>query len=104
MKNWLPLVFGPPLAIATEPAGYCGRELVGAYSLSNSYFGPPEPVPLGSPHCSTWNSFGWPVCWSVPLWFTSRWHELPLKKFLLARYVKLAAVQGAFARSMRITI
>jgi len=22
MKNWLPFVFGPPLAIATVPAGY----------------------------------------------------------------------------------
>src|SRR5947199_10877717 len=104
MKNWLPLVFGPLLAIATTPAGYAGRRSVGTYSLSNWYFGPPEPVPVGSPHWSTWKSDGWPLCGSAPDLFTNRWHEIPLKKFLPARYVKLAAVHGAFLRSSWTTI
>ena len=32
MKNWLPLVFGPLLAMATEPSGYCGLALAGSSS------------------------------------------------------------------------
>ena len=32
MKNWLPLVFAPELAMATEPIGYCGVAVAGSSS------------------------------------------------------------------------
>ena len=47
-KNWLPLVLGPELAMATDPIGYCGVALAGS-SSANLYPGPPDPVPVGSP-------------------------------------------------------
>jgi len=42
-KNWLPLVSGPLLAIATTPSGYGGRSSVGRFSLGKRYEGPPVP-------------------------------------------------------------
>src|ERR1039458_7842708 len=47
MKNWLPLVFGPALAIDRVPALVCFRSLWN--SSANLYPGPPRPVPSGSP-------------------------------------------------------
>ena len=45
MKNWLPFVFGPRLAMARAP-----RTTRWSFaSSSNSYPGPPVPVPSGQP-------------------------------------------------------
>src|SRR5207249_6019739 len=45
MKNWLPFVFGPALAMANAPRS----TLWSLNSSSNVYPGPPVPVPVGSP-------------------------------------------------------
>src|SRR5579864_2208126 len=50
MKNWLPLVLGPELAMASEPILYAPA--LGS-SSANVYPGPPVPVPVGSPPWST---------------------------------------------------
>src|SRR5689334_22627493 len=106
MKNWLPLVFGPEFAIAIVPARYSAlpagapdgageavfsgsSTVIGRFSSANWYAGPPLPVPLGSPHCST----------NAPD-VVSRWQGVLSKYCLPARNVKLAAEQGAFAVSM----
>ena len=47
MKNWLPLVFGPELAIDRIPGLLCFCLAVN--SSANWYPGPPIPVPVGSP-------------------------------------------------------
>ncbi|CPU09004.1 Uncharacterised protein [Mycobacteroides abscessus] len=58
------------------------------YSLSNSYPGPPEPVAVGSPHCSTDRP---------PL--VIRWQTVLSKYPPCARLAKLFTVQGALALS-----
>src|SRR4029079_14374580 len=85
MKNWLPLVFGPLFAIATVPAGYFAPT---RFSSLKSYPGPPVPVPVGSPHCSTLRE---------P--FVSRWEGVLSKYFWPARLTKELTVHGAFERS-----
>ncbi len=35
MKNWLPLVLGPELAMATEPSGYWGEAVLGSSSANS---------------------------------------------------------------------
>src|SRR4051812_8574239 len=47
MKNWLPFVFGPALAIDSEP--FWWRRGLFLTSSANLYPGPPLPVPCGSP-------------------------------------------------------
>src|SRR5690242_2419586 len=89
MKNWLPVLPGwPVLAIAMVPGGYAvvGSVTFGRFSSANLYVGPPLPLALGSPHCST-------LMPSV----VRRWHLVLSKNFFDARYVMLAAVQGALA-------
>src|SRR5262245_61949319 len=89
MKNWLPVdAAACVLAIATVPSGHAGRWLTGRFSSAIRYAGPPAPVPDGSPHCGT----------KMPV-VVIRWQEVLSKKCLLARYVKLLAVHGAFAVS-----
>src|SRR5262245_8473452 len=95
MKNWLPLVPGPLLAIATTPRAYVAAPWAsawGRFSSANTYVGPPAPVPDGSPHWST----------KMPP-LTMRWHLLPSKNFWPARWAKLAAVHGVLAVSMVIS-
>src|SRR3984885_6343347 len=93
MKNWLPLVPGPALAMASVPRGYrTGSRSLGSfgwywsvgYSLANWYPGPPVPSPLGSPHCRT------PSDSEV----VSRWHLVLSKYFWPIRLAKLLTVQG----------
>ena len=81
MKNWLPLVSGPALAMATDPSGYCGAALAGS-SSANLYPGPPVPVPVGSP------------VWSTKPGMT-RWKTTQSKKCWRARKTKLLTASGA---------
>ena len=59
-------------------------------SSLNAYPGPPDPVPVGSPHWTT-----------KMLLVTSRWHGVLLKNFCRASETKLFTVHGAAARSSR---
>jgi hypothetical protein len=83
MKNWLPLLLGSlARAIATVPRGKA--PFGGAFSMPNPYPGPPLPVPVGSPHCST----------KRPA-VVSRWHGVSSKKCFWARKTNDETVCGA---------
>ena len=58
IKNWLPFVPGPALAIDNIPAESCFK--LSTISSLNEYPGDPDPVPVGSPP--------WIIKSSITLW------------------------------------
>ena len=83
MKNWLPFVLGPELAMAKAPVLYSFGP---GSSSPNWYPGPPLPLSSGSPPWITKSG-------------TIRWKAMPSKKWYRASTTKLLTVFGAFLSS-----
>ena len=86
MKNWLPFVPGPELAIASRPG--TSKFRFESNSSLNRYPGSPIPVPTGSPP------------WIMKSGIT-RWKIVPLYSGLLTIFLLVAGLVHVFVPSAR---